>query len=85
MSARAFVGIWALLGALTGAILATPVGQVMVNNPPGCTTCPQGATTLLVGLHVSGAYPAWMWIGAALLGAVLFAAVGSLYAFYFRD
>jgi hypothetical protein len=85
MSARAFVAIWALLGGLVGAILAAPVGQTTVTNPPGCAACPEGGPTLLVGLHVSGTYPAWMWVGAALLGAVLFAAVGTLYTFYFRD
>ena len=85
MRDRTFIAIWALMGALTGAILAAPVGQATVNNPPGCTTCGQGWTTLLVGLHVSETYPRWMWVGATLLGAALFGAIGALYAFYFRD
>ena len=85
MRDRTFVAIWGLVGALTGAILAAPVGQISVDNPPACTTCPQGAVVLLVGLHVSWPYPLSKWVLAVALSTAVFAALAALYASAFRD
>ncbi len=55
------LGLPAFVGALIGAALVTPVGQLMYDGPPSCgDRCTYTSTTLLIGLHIHGTYPLWL-------------------------